>query len=296
VLIENFKTGGLAAYGLDYEALRRVNPALVYCSITGFGHTGPRANEAGYDFMIQGLSGLMDVTGAPDGEPQKVGVAVSDLVSGLYSVIGIQAALRHAEATGEGQHIDMALFDCQTAGLVNQAMNYLVSGNSPKRLGNAHPNIAPYETVAVADGHVILAVGNDVQFAKLVAVLGAPELAEDPRYLTNATRVEHRAPLHQVLAGLCRTWTRHALLAALRLDKVPAGPINSVADALNDPQFKARGMKLDLAHPSARGGTVPVVRTPIVMSATPLVYDRASPKLGEHTSEVLGELAKDEMS
>ncbi|VAW16847.1 L-carnitine dehydratase/bile acid-inducible protein F [hydrothermal vent metagenome] len=290
VLIENFKTGGLAAYGLDYEAVRRINPALVYCSITGFGHTGPRADEAGYDFMIQGMSGLMDVTGEPDGEPQKVGVAVADLITGLYSVIGIQAALSHARATGEGQHIDMSLFDCQTAGLVNQAMNYLVSGTSPRRLGNAHPNIAPYETVSVADGHVIVAVGNDRQFKKLMEILGEPQLAGDRRYLTNAARVKNRAALHKTLAQLCGTWTRDNLLAALKLQNVPAGPINTVADALNDPQTVARGLKLDRDHRGAKGGTVPSVRTPIIMSATPLVYGRAAPRLGEHTDEVLSGL------
>ena len=291
VLIENFKTGGLAAYGLDYEAMRRINPTLIYCSITGFGHTGPRAAEAGYDFMIQGMAGLMDVTGEPDGEPQKVGVAVSDLITGLYAVIGIQAALRHAEATGQGQHIDMALFDCQTAAMANQAMNYLVSGVSPRRMGNAHPNIAPYETVAVADGHIILAVGNDRQFRKLAVILGVPELGHDERFVTNAARVENRAPLHETLAGLCGTWTRAALLAALKREGVPAGPINTVADALGDPQIKARGLRHDLDHPGARGGTVPSVGTPIVMSATPLVYDRASPQLGQHTEEILAELA-----
>lgn len=290
ILIENFKTGGLADYGLDYEALHKVNPKLVYCSITGFGHSGPRAREAGYDFMIQGMSGLMDITGEADGAPQKVGVAVSDLLTGLYGVIGIQAALRHAEATGAGQHIDMALFDCQVSALANQAMNYLISGVAPHRMGNAHPNISPYETVPVADGHVILAVGNNGQFAKLVTRLGEPQLALDERFSSNRNRVKHRQVLHEALSNLTSDWKRADLLEALANDGVPAGPINDVADAFNDAQIIARGLKLDLADLGFADGSVASVRTPISMSETPLVYESPSPRLGQHTQEILDEL------
>ena len=290
ILIENFKTGGLEHYGLDYDTLRKTNARLVYCSITGFGHDGPRAQEAGYDFMIQGMSGLMDITGEADGPPQKVGVAVADLLTGLYGVIGIQAALRHAEATGVGQHIDMSLFDCQTAALANQAMNYLVSGIAPHRMGNAHPNISPYETVPVADGHVILAVGNNGQFAKLMARLGAVELSMDERFSSNRNRVANRQVLHSLLSELTGNWRRDELLEALAADGVPAGPINDVGDAFEDPQIKARGMKLDLADASLVDGSAPSVRTPITMSETPLVYTTPSPRLGQHTEEILDEL------
>jgi len=288
VLIENFKLGGLKKYGLDYESLKAVNPRLVYCSITGFGQDGPYAPRAGYDFIIQGMSGLMSITGAAGGEPQKVGVAVTDIFTGLYSVIAIQAALRHAEATGEGQHIDMALFDAQMAVLANQNLNFLVSGVAPTRMGNAHPNISPYEVLPLADGHFILAVGNDGQFRKLCAVLGMGELGEHPDYATNAGRVANRAQLRALLVEKLAAWQRADLLAKLEAAGVPASPINTIADAFADPQAIARGMRLDLAD--ADGNLLPSVRSPMVMSATPAVYERPSPRLGEHTAEILAEL------
>jgi crotonobetainyl-CoA:carnitine CoA-transferase CaiB-like acyl-CoA transferase len=272
VLIENFKLGGLAKYGLDYDSLREVNPRLVYCSITGFGHDGPYASRAGYDFIVQGMSGIMDLTGDPQGPPQKIGVAYADILTGLYAVIAIQAALRQREATGRGQHIDMALLDVMTGTLANQAMNYLVSGVSPTRLGNAHPNIAPYEAYPVADGWIIVAVGNDTQFQRLAALLGLPE--RDP-WRTNAGRVEDRAALSPAIAALTRGWSRDSLLTALEIESIPAGPINTVADALADPQVAARGMILDLGD-GLRG-----LRTPIRFSDADLAPGKRSPRLGE---------------
>ncbi|MBS3649148.1 CoA transferase [Pseudaminobacter sp. 19-2017] len=290
VLIENFKLGGLKKYGLDYASFRELNPKLVYCSITGFGQTGPYAPRAGYDFIVQGMSGLMSITGAPDGEPQKVGVAVTDLFTGLYSVIAIQAALRHAEATGEGQHIDMALFDAQIAVLANQNLNFLVSGKPPTRMGNAHPNIAPYEVLPVADGHIILAVGNDGQFRKFCAVVGLDELGKNPDFATNAARVANRVALREAMLAKLAGWQKSELLAALEKEGVPASPINTIAEMFDDPQAKARGMRLDLED--RIGNVLPSVRSPIVLSETPLAYDRPSPWLGEHTDEILAELEK----
>ncbi len=283
VLIENFKVGGLAKFGLDYESLRKLNPRLVYCSVTGVGQSGPYAERAGYDFLIQGMSGYMDVTGDPDGPPQKVGVAVCDLFTGLYGVIAIEAALIERERTGRGQHIDLALFDTMGAMLANQAMNYLASGVSPRRTGNVHPNIAPYQTFPVADGWVIVAVGNDGQFARLCATLGLDALARDSRFATNAARVARRGELERELTAKTRRWRRDELLAALEKAVVPAGPINTVAELFDDPQFVARGMRIDPE------GT-PGVRSPIVMSATPLALARRSPRLGEHQAEILREI------
>jgi crotonobetainyl-CoA:carnitine CoA-transferase CaiB-like acyl-CoA transferase len=288
ILIENFKVGGLRRHGLDYAALRAVNPRLIYCSISGFGQDGPYAHRPGYDFIIQGMGGIMDLTGAPDGEPQKSGVAFADIFTGLYAVVSIQAALLARERTGAGQHLDLALLDTQVGVLANQAMNYLVSGKPPRRLGNAHPNIVPYQSFPVADGHVIIAVGNDGQFRHLCTVLGTPDLADDPRFATNRARVEHRLALVPLIAERTRVFTRADLLAALELAGVPAGPINTVADVFADPQVAARGMRLDL--PAGDGGTIPSVRTPILMSETPPAYDRASPRLGAHTAEILAEL------
>jgi crotonobetainyl-CoA:carnitine CoA-transferase CaiB-like acyl-CoA transferase len=290
VLIENFKLGGLKKYGLDYDSLSKLNPRLVYCSITGFGQDGPYAARAGYDFIIQGMSGLMSITGPAGGEPQKVGVAVTDLFTGLYTVIAIQAALRHAEMTGEGQFIDMALLDAQVSVLANQNLNYLVSGNSPTQMGNAHPNIAPYEVLPVKDGHIILAVGNDGQFRKLCAVLGLDGLAGDPRYATNAARVENRAALREALVAALSVFERHGLLQALELAGVPASPINTIGEMFADPQVQARGMRIDLDD--GHGNSLPGVRAPMLMSRTPLVYERPSPRLGEHTAEVMAELEK----
>jgi crotonobetainyl-CoA:carnitine CoA-transferase CaiB-like acyl-CoA transferase len=289
VVIENFKVGGLKKYGLDYEGLKRVNPRLVYCSITGFGQNGPYAARAGYDFMIQGLGGIMDLTGDPEGEPQKIGVAYVDIFTGVYSVVGILAALRKRDATGEGAHLDMALLDVQTSVLANQAMNYLASGKSPRRMGNAHPNIVPYQVFPVADGHVIVAVGNDGQFARFVSVLGKPELAQDERFGTNAGRVGHRTELVPLLTELTVRFTREDLLSALEGQGVPAGPINTVADVFADPQVIARGMKIDLPSEAAKGGAIPSVRSPIVMDGQPMAAGRPSPRLGEHTDEILSD-------
>ncbi|MDR7035029.1 CaiB/BaiF CoA-transferase family protein [Mesorhizobium sp. BE184] len=289
VLIENFKLGGLKKYGLDHDSLKAINPKLVYCSITGFGQDGPYAARAGYDFIVQGMSGLMSITGAANGEPQKVGVAVTDIFTGLYSVIAIQAALRHAEATGEGQHIDMALLDSQVSVLANQNLNYLVSGVSPVQMGNAHPNIAPYEVLPVSDGHFILAVGNDGQFAKFCAVVGLDGLTADAAFKTNAARVANREALRGHMLPALAAFDRDGLLARLQAAGVPASPINTIAQMFDDPQTQARGMRLDLDD--GHGNTLPSVRAPMVMSATPLTYERPSPRLGEHTAEVLAELA-----
>jgi crotonobetainyl-CoA:carnitine CoA-transferase CaiB-like acyl-CoA transferase len=289
VVIENFKVGGLKKYGLDYESLKAVNPRLVYCSITGFGQTGPYATRAGYDFMIQGMGGIMDLTGDPDGEPQKIGVAFADIFTGVYSVVGVLAALRRRDQTGQGAHLDMALLDVQTSVLANQAMNYLASGKSPRRMGNAHPNIVPYQVFPVADGHVIVAVGNDGQFARFSAVLGRPELAQDDRFKTNAGRVSQRAELVPILTELTLKTTRDALLSALERQGVPAGPINTVEDVFADPQVIARGMRIDLAATAAKAGAIPSVRSPIVMDGHPMAASRSSPRLGEHTDEVLSD-------
>ncbi|NGO50648.1 CaiB/BaiF CoA transferase family protein [Allomesorhizobium camelthorni] len=290
VLVENFKLGGLKKYGLDYESLKKINPKLVYCSITGFGQDGPYAPRAGYDFIIQGMSGLMSITGPAGGEPQKVGVAVTDIFTGLYSVIAIQAALRHAEATGQGQHVDMALFDAQISVLANQNLNFLVSGKPPVQMGNAHPNIAPYEVLPVSDGHFILAVGNDSQFRKFCAVVGLEELAGDPAYATNEARVANRAALRENIVPRLADFDRDNLLALLEKAGVPASPINDIGEMFADPQTIARGMRLDLDD--GHGNTLPSVRAPMVMSETPLVYERPSPRLGEHTAEILAELER----
>ncbi|WP_112662264.1 CaiB/BaiF CoA transferase family protein [Microvirga flavescens] len=289
VVIENFKVGGLKKYGLDYESLKAVNPRLVYCSITGFGQNGPYAARAGYDFMIQGMGGIMDLTGEPTGEPQKIGVAYVDIFTGVYSVVGILAALRRRDETGEGAHLDMALLDVQTSVLANQAMNYLASGKAPRRMGNAHPNIVPYQVFPVSDGHMIAAVGNDGQFARFVAVLGQPELAQDPRFKTNADRVRARAELIPLLTVLTLKFTRDGLLAALEKEGVPAGPINTVADVFTDSQVIARGMKIDLPSAEAKNGSIPSVRSPIVMDGEPMAANRPSPRLGEHTDAVLND-------
>jgi crotonobetainyl-CoA:carnitine CoA-transferase CaiB-like acyl-CoA transferase len=291
ILVENFKVGGLAKYGLDHASLRRVKPRLIYCSITGFGQDGPYAQRAGYDFMIQAMGAVMDLTGAPDGEPQKVGLAISDIFTGVYSVVGILAALRRRDETGEGCHLDMALLDTTVSILANQAMNYLVSGKAPRRLGNAHPNIVPYQVFPVADGHVVIAVGNDGQYQKLCRVLGEPALADNPDYRSNGLRVKHRDALVARISGLTRLFTRADLLAALERDGVPAGPINNVADVFADPQVLARGMRVDLPEPEAAQGAIPSVRTPIVMDGVAQVAATASPRLGQHTDAVLADPA-----
>ncbi|MEI9427828.1 CaiB/BaiF CoA transferase family protein [Mesorhizobium sp. Cs1299R1N3] len=290
VLIENFKLGGLKKYGLDHDSLKKINPRLVYCSITGFGQDGPYAARAGYDFIIQAMAGMMSITGEAGREPQKAGVAISDIFTGLYSVIAIQAALRHAEQTGEGQHIDMALFDTQISALGNQNLNYLVSGKSPVQMGNAHMNIAPYEVLPVRDGHIILAVGNDGQFAKFCAAVGLDDLPANPDFTTNPARVANRVDLRARIIEALKTWDRDPLLAKLEAASVPASPINTIGQMFADPQTIARGMRLDLDD--GHGNRLPSVRAPMVMSGTPLTYERPSPRLGEHTDEILAELEK----
>jgi crotonobetainyl-CoA:carnitine CoA-transferase CaiB-like acyl-CoA transferase len=271
ILVENFKVGGLARYGLDYASLSALNPGLVYCSITGFGQDGPYASRAGYDFLVQGMSGLMSVTGEPDTPPQKVGVAVTDIVTGLYGAVGVLAALEQRRRTGRGQHLDLALMDCAVALMANQAMNYLSTGEAPQRRGNAHPNIVPYQAVPVADGWVILAVGNDGQFVRLCDVLGTGWHA-DPDYATNAARVRNRAALTPLLEARTRDWTTAGLLSALEAATVPAGPINDLAAVFADPQVQARGLAI-----SPEG--VPGVRAPWRFSDAELRLDRASPAL-----------------
>lgn len=289
VVLENFKAGSLTKYGLDYPGAKKFNPRVVYCSITGFGQDGPYRDRPGYDFVIQAMGGIMDLTGDPAGPPEKIGVAYADVMTGLYAVIAIQAALAHRERTGEGQAIDMALLDTQVGTLANQAMNYLASGSSPRRLGNAHPNIVPYQEFPASDGAVVIAVGNDAQFRHFVRAIGAPALAERPEYATNGERVAHRAALVGELSAITSSLSRAALLDALTVAGVPAGPINSVADVFADPQVIHRGMRLDL--PRADGGApVPSVRTPIVMDASPAAYHLASPRLGEHTATILAGL------
>lgn len=274
VVLENFKVGGLAKYGLDYASLAKVNPRLVYCSITGFGQEGPYAHRAGYDYIIQGMSGLMSVTGEPDGQPQKVGVAVVDVFTGIYSVVGVLAALQQRQVTGRGQHVDMALFDVATSIMANQAMNYLATGNAPTRLGNAHPNLVPYAVFDCADGWIIIATGNDAQYQRLCHVLGLPALATAPDYATNADRIAHRETLTASLSAVTKTWKRDDLLAALEAQGVPAGPINDMADVFADPQIIARAMRI-----TPEG--VPGVRTPIRFSGGELSLTKASPKLGQ---------------
>ena len=288
VLIENFKLGGLTKYGLDYENISKINPKVVYCSITGFGQTGPYAPRPGYDFIIQAMAGMMSITGEPGCEPQKAGVAISDIFTGLYSVIAIQAALMHVRAGGGGQYIDMALFDTQAGILGNQNLNYLVSGEAPVQMGNAHMNIAPYEVFPTSDGHLIIAVGNDGQFRRLCGVLGTEALAGDPDFATNETRVPNRARLRLQLLARTETFERDELLARLEAANVPAGPINSIADMFADPQARARGLLMELDD--GQGNEIPSVRSPILMSETPLDYRRPSPRLGEHTDEILAEL------
>ena len=281
VLIENFKVGGLTKYGLDYESLRKVNPRLIYCSITGFGQTGPYAHRAGYDFIIQGMAGLMSVTGEPDGQPQKVGVAVTDVFTGVYAATAILAALVQRGRTGEGQHIDMALLDVATSIMANQAMNYLVSGKAPTMMGNAHPNLAPYAVFDCADGWVILATGNDAQYQRLCAILGLDDMAKAPDFLTNADRIANRVEMTARITEATKRWAKADLLQACEDQGVPAGPINNLAEVFDDPQVQARAMKIT-------PGGLPGVRSPMTFSGASLSLDRPAPKLGEHQDEILG--------
>jgi crotonobetainyl-CoA:carnitine CoA-transferase CaiB-like acyl-CoA transferase len=291
VFIENFKVGDMARYGLDAATLRALYPRLIYCSITGFGQTGPYADRAGYDYAIQGIGGLMSVTGErddlPGGGPQKVGVAVADLFTGMYASVAILAALRHRDATGQGQAVDMALLDTQVAMLANLGANFLATGAAPRRAGNAHQNIVPYQVFETSDGHMILAVGNDGQFAKFCEVAGRPELAADPRFARNADRVRHRAVLVPLLEEIVRARPKQQWLSALEAAKVPCGAINDLAEVFADPHVQARGMTVPMPHPLA--DTLRVVASPMKLSGTPVQYRRAPPLLGEHTDEVLAE-------
>jgi glutaryl-CoA transferase len=292
VLIENFKVGGLAKFGLDYASLSKDNPRLIYCSVTGFGQTGPYASRAGYDLMAQGMGGIMDLTGAPDGEPQRAGVPVADIFTGIYSVVGILAALIERGRTGRGCQVDTALVDSQVGVLANQALNFLVSGKVPKRIGNAHPNIVPYQVFPLADGHIIIATGNDTQFAKLCGVLGEPEISGEPNYRANSDRLQHREELIGRLSALTRRWRGADLLAKLESVQVPAGPINPLDQVFVDPQVVHRGMRIDLPSEAAKAGTIPGVRTPIIIGGKPMAAERPSPRLGEHTAEVLREVGE----
>jgi crotonobetainyl-CoA:carnitine CoA-transferase CaiB-like acyl-CoA transferase len=285
VLIENFKVGGLRKYSLDYDSLSAINPELVYCSITGFGQTGPYASRAGYDFMIQAMGGMMSVTGEACGQPMKIGVALADVLTGLYAANAIQAALIHQRATGQGQYIDMALLDVQVATLANQAMNYLASGVNPRRLGNAHPNIVPYQAFETADGYIILAVGNDAQFERFCELAARPELATDERFRTNSERVRHRDALVPEVVAIMQQRSSADWLEALNARGIPCGPINNLDQVFADPQVRHRGLELELEHPTA--GSVASVANPILMSQTPIEYERAPPLLGQHTDEVL---------
>ncbi|MFD4122200.1 CaiB/BaiF CoA transferase family protein [Alcaligenes faecalis] len=296
ILVENFKVGGLKKYGLDYESLQAINPALIYCSITGFGQTGPYASRPGYDFMIQGLGGLMSLTGEPGGEPQKAGVAVADVMTGMYATVAVLAAVVERHRSGLGQHLDIALLDCQVAMMANQNMNYLCTGQAPQRPGNAHQNLVPYQVFEASDGHLIVAVGNDAQFRSFAQELGHPEWADDPRFARNAGRVMHRDELVPLLAQVMLSRTRDSWLQALEAVGIPAGPINTMEQVYQDPQVLARGLRLDL--PTGQGGRLPSVASPLRLSATPVQYRSAPPRLGEHTREVLArvlELSSDEV-
>jgi len=274
VLIENFKLGGLKKHGLDYDSLKAVNPGLIYCSITGFGQTGPYAHRAGYDYIIQGMSGIMSVTGAPEGQPQKVGIAVTDILTGLYSVNAILAALHLRDQTGQGQHIDMSLLDVATSFMANQAMNYLTTGNAPERIGNAHQNLTPYQVFDCADGWIIIATGNDGQYQRLCNLLGLEDMAKAPEYLTNADRIANRDEMTRRLTDATLQRSKADLLAACEAHGVPAGPINDLAEVFSDPQVQARGMQIEL-------GGVPGVRPPFRFSDADVALDRPAPKLGE---------------
>jgi len=292
VLIENFKVGGLAKFGLDYASLSKECPRLIYCSVTGFGQNGPHAARAGYDLMAQGIGGFMDLTGTADGEPTRAGVPVSDIFTGVYSVVGILAALTQRERTGRGCYVDTSLIDSTVGVLANQALNFLVSGDVPQRIGNAHPNIVPYQVFPAADGHLIVATGNDRQFQKFCAAVGEGKLADDPAYLTNKDRLARRDELVAKLSAATARMKRDELLDKLETVQVPAGPINTLAQVFSDPQVKHRGMLLELTSDAAASGTIPGVRTPIVIDGAAMASERPSPRLGEHTAEILREIGE----
>ena len=292
VLIENFKVGGLAKFGLDYASLSKECPRLIYCSVTGFGQNGPHAARAGYDLMAQGIGGFMDLTGTADGEPTRAGVPVSDIFTGVYSVVGILAALTQRERTGRGCYVDTSLIDSTVGVLANQALNFLVSADVPKRIGNAHPNIVPYQVFPAADGHLIVATGNDRQFQKFCAAVGEGKLADDPAYLTNKDRLARRDELVAKLSAATARMKRDDLLDKLETVQVPAGPINTLPQVFSDPQVKHRGMLLELKSDAAASGTIPGVRTPIVIDGAAMASERPSPRLGEHTAEILREIGE----
>jgi len=292
VVLENFKVGTLAKFGLDYQSLARDNPRLIYCSVTGFGQTGPYAARPGYDLMAQGMGGIMDLTGTPDGEPTRVGTPTSDLFTGVYSAVGILAALMRREKTGHGGYVDTALLDSTVGVLANQALNYLVSGSVPHRMGNAHPNITPYQVFPVADGHIIIASGNDGQFVKLCGVLGRPDIGAEPAYQDNKGRLAHRDELVGRLCALTEKFPSAELLQKLETVGVPAGPINDLAQVFADPQVVHRGMQLELSSTAAKDGKIPGVRTPVMIDGEAMASDRPSPRLGEHTAEILREIGE----
>jgi crotonobetainyl-CoA:carnitine CoA-transferase CaiB-like acyl-CoA transferase len=296
ILVENFKVGALAKYGLGYEQLRDENPGLIYCSITGFGQTGPYAPRPGYDSLIQAMGGVMSLTGEPDGMPQKVGVPVADLFAGLYGCIGILAALRHKEQTGQGQHIDIGMLDTHVAWLANQGMNFLATGEDPPRLGNQHPNIAPYQVFPTADGYVVLSIGNDPTFRRFCAAFGLGNLPDDPRFATNAARVQNRQLVTDTLTPVMRTHPTSWWVEQLEAQKIGGGPINRLSEVFADPQVLARGMVVELPHEAAEGGRVKVIANPVRLSATPVDYRISPPTLGAHTAAVLrGLLGMDEV-
>ncbi len=292
VLIENFKVGGLAKFGLDYNSLAPDCPRLIYCSVTGFGQDGPYAARAGYDLMAQGMGGFMSLTGAADGEPTRAGVPVSDIFTGVYSVIGILAALQQRERTGKGCFVDTALVDSTVGVLANQGMNFLVGGNVPERIGNAHPNIVPYQVFPVADGYIIIATGNDSQYGKLCGVLGEPSLAKDPKYIDNKSRLANRAELVATLSALTAKFKMADLADKLEAVGVPAGPINTLDQVFADPHVRHRGMKLDVPSAFAKAGAIPGVRTPIMLDGAPMAAERPAPRLGEHSDEILREIGE----
>jgi crotonobetainyl-CoA:carnitine CoA-transferase CaiB-like acyl-CoA transferase len=292
VVIENFKLGGLAKYGLDYNSLSKDNPRLIYCSITGFGQDGPYAHRAGYDLLVQGMGGIMDITGDPDGEPTRIGVAFADVFTGVYSALAVTAALNERERTGKGSHIDMALLDTMVGVLANQALFYLVSGEPPKRMGNAHATVVPYQTFPTTDGWMLIACGNDSQFVKMMALLGDPGMAADERYRTNAARVVNRETLIPRLFELTKTLSKAELAEKFEVAGVPAGPINTLAEVFDDPQVIARGLRVDRPHPAAKGGSIPGVRSPITINGRRAAAERAQPMVGEHTEEILREIGE----
>ena len=293
ILVENFKVGGLAKYGLDYQSLSRDTPGIVYCSITGFGQTGPNAHKPGYDLLAQGYGGIMSLTGDPEGEPMKVGVGVTDVICGLYAVTAILAAIRHRDQSGEGQHIDIALVDSQVAWLVNAGTNYLLSGQEQPRLSNQHPNIVPYQVFATSDGHVIVAAGNDVQYKRFCGILGRADLAEDERFLRNIDRVTNRDILIGLLAGEILRFGKADLVRAMEAAGIPGGPINSLSEVFASDQVEARGMKISMPDAHAASGEVPLIGNPVKFSKTPVSYRHAPPACGADTQDVLNNLMKD---